>query len=58
MRTGVITGTEALLKAFSMIINESLVARTLTTYTLQLFDIEVGFLCLCSPEGSSSLPLP
>ena len=34
-----ITGAAALLMAFSMIINESLVARTFGTYTLQLFDI-------------------
>jgi len=36
----VITGACALLMAFSMIINESLVARTFGTYTLQLFDTE------------------
>ncbi|MGQ8365876.1 APC family permease [Glaciecola sp. 1036] len=35
-----ITGGAALLMAFSMIINESLVARTFGTYTLQLFDIQ------------------
>ncbi len=34
---GTITGAAALLMAFSMIINESLVARTFATYTLQLF---------------------
>ena len=34
-----ITGAAALMMAFSMIINESLVARTFGTYTLQLFDI-------------------
>lgn len=34
-----ITGASALLMAFSMVINESLVARTFGTYTLQLFDI-------------------
>ena len=34
------TGACALLMAFSMIINESLVARTFGTYTLQLFDFE------------------
>lgn len=34
-----VTGATALLMAFSMIINESLVARTFGTYTLQLFDI-------------------
>ncbi len=32
------TGACALLMAFSMVINESLVARTFGTYTLQLFD--------------------
>ena len=36
------TGACALLMAFSMIINESLVARTFGTYTLQLFDIDEG----------------
>ena len=34
-----VTGAAALMMAFSMIINESLVARTFGTYTLQLFDI-------------------
>jgi amino acid transporter len=34
-----ITATASLLMAFSMIINESLVARTFGTYTLQLFDV-------------------
>ncbi len=34
------TGASALLMALSMIINESLVARTFGTYTLQLFDAE------------------
>lgn len=34
-----ITGAAALMMAFSMIINESLVARTFGTYTLQLFDV-------------------
>ncbi|NRG18790.1 APC family permease [Rhizobiales bacterium] len=33
------TGATALLMYFSMVINESLVARTFGTYTLQLFDI-------------------
>lgn len=33
------TGAAALLMYFSMVINESLVARTFGTYTLQLFDI-------------------
>ncbi len=37
---GVVTGAGALLMAFSMVINESLVARTFGTYTLQLFDIK------------------
>lgn len=35
-----VTGAAALMMAFSMIINESLVARTFGAYTLQLFDIE------------------
>ena len=35
-----ITGAAALLMAFSMIINESLVARTFGTYSLQLFKVE------------------
>ncbi|TCD14256.1 APC family permease [Oricola cellulosilytica] len=35
---GTMTGASALLMAFSMIINESLVARTFGSYTLQLFD--------------------
>ncbi len=34
-----ITGAGALLMYFSMVINESLVARTFGTYTLQLFDV-------------------
>ncbi|GJL96542.1 MAG: amino acid permease [Hyphobacterium sp.] len=34
-----ITGGAALLMAFSMIINESLVARTFATYVLRLFDV-------------------
>lgn len=34
-----VTGAAALLMAMSMIINESLVARTFGTYTLQLFEI-------------------
>ena len=33
------TGASALLMYFSMVINESLVARTFGTYTLQLFDV-------------------
>lgn len=35
-----ITGTAALLMVLSMIINESLVARTFASYSLQLFDVE------------------
>lgn len=35
-----VTGALALLMALSMIINESLVARTFGAYTLQLFDVE------------------
>ncbi len=37
---GVITGACALLMYFSMVVSESLVARTFGTYTLQLFDID------------------
>lgn len=36
---GTITGASAILMALSMVINESLVARTFGTYSLQLFDI-------------------
>lgn len=36
----VMTGACALLMALTMVINESLVARTFGTYTLQLFDVE------------------
>src|SRR5690606_27354889 len=36
---GTITAGCALLMYFSMVINESLVARTFGTYTLQLFDV-------------------
>lgn len=36
---GVMTGACALLMYFSMVINESLVARTFGTYTLQIFDV-------------------
>ncbi len=36
---GALTASGALLMAFSMVINESLVARTFGSYTLQLFDI-------------------
>ena len=37
---GVVTAGGALLMYFSMVINESLVARTFGTYTMQLFDAE------------------
>ncbi len=37
---GTITAGMALLMYFSMVINESLVARTVGTYTLQLFDVK------------------
>jgi len=37
---GTFTAFAALLMAFSMIINESLVARTFGTYTMQLFNVE------------------
>ena len=37
---GSIAAVGALLMALSMVINESLVARTFGTYTLQLFDID------------------
>ncbi len=41
---GLITAVCAVLMALSMIINESLVARTFATYTLQLFgDVDRGF---------------
>lgn len=36
---GTITASAALLMAFSMVLNESLVARTFGSYTLQLFDV-------------------
>ncbi len=36
---GTVTGACALLMAFSMVINESLVARTFGTYVLRLFDV-------------------
>jgi len=39
---GTITGACSLLMASSMIISESLVARTFGTYTLRLFDVENG----------------
>jgi amino acid transporter len=37
---GTITAAGSLLMAFSMVIGESLVARTFGTYTLQLFDVQ------------------
>lgn len=37
---GTVTAGGALLMYFSMVINESLVARTFGTYTMQLFDAE------------------
>ena len=37
---GTVTAAGALLMYFSMVINESLVARTFGTYTIQLFDID------------------
>lgn len=39
---GVLTASCALLMALSMVINESLVARTFGTYTLQLFGLDSG----------------
>lgn len=39
---GMMTAACALLMYFSMVINQSLVARTFGTYTLQLFDVEKG----------------
>ncbi|PCI51456.1 MAG: amino acid permease [Alphaproteobacteria bacterium] len=36
---GTVTAASALLMYFSMVINESLVARTFGTYTMQLFDV-------------------
>jgi amino acid transporter len=39
---GTVTAGAALLMYFSMVINESLVARTFGTYTVQLFDVEPG----------------
>ncbi len=41
---GTVTGACAILMTLSMVINESLVARTFGTYTLQLFDAENEFL--------------
>lgn len=37
---GTITASAALLMAISMVINQSLVARTFGTYTLQIFDVD------------------
>ncbi|MEE4198696.1 MAG: APC family permease [Bacteroidales bacterium] len=37
---GAVTATSALLMAFAMVINQSLVARTFGTYTMQLFPID------------------
>lgn len=37
---GTVTAVNALLMYFSMVINESLVARTFGTYTIQIFDVE------------------
>lgn len=39
---GTVTAAGALLMAFSMVIGESLVARTFGTYTLQLFEVETN----------------
>ncbi|MFV1998166.1 MAG: APC family permease [Acidiferrobacterales bacterium] len=39
---GVMTAAGALLMYFSMVINQSLVAKTFGTYTIQLFDIDPG----------------
>ncbi|MFG6118753.1 APC family permease [Thalassobacillus sp. B23F22_16] len=39
---GTLTAAAALLMAFSMVINQSLVARTFGTYTLQLFGIDAS----------------
>jgi amino acid transporter len=39
---GTVTAAGGLLMYFSMVINESLVARTFGTYTIQLFDIDPG----------------
>lgn len=39
---GTMTAASALLMYFSMVINESLVARTFGTYSIQLFDIDAG----------------
>ncbi|PHS37831.1 MAG: amino acid permease [Sulfurovum sp.] len=39
---GIMTAVGALLMYFSMVINQSLVARTFGTYTTQLFNVETG----------------
>lgn len=39
---GAVTGAGALLMYFSMVINQSLVARTFGTYSIQIFDIAPG----------------
>jgi len=39
---GIITAVGSLLMYFSMVINESLVARTFGTYSVQIFDIDPG----------------
>jgi amino acid transporter len=39
---GIMTAVGALLMYFSMVINESLVARTFGTYVVQLFDVDSG----------------
>ena len=39
---GTVTAAGGLLMYFSMVINESLVARTFGTYTIQLFDVDPG----------------
>ncbi len=39
---GVLTAAGALLMYFSMVINQSLVAKTFGTYSIQLFDIDAG----------------
>ena len=39
---GTVAAFASLLMAFSMVINQSLVARTFGTYTLQLFDVDTG----------------
>ena len=51
-----VTGGAALLMAFSMIINESLVARTFGTYTLQLFGIEGGMLVANPLSAEHAIP--